>query len=87
MSAPWFKMYSADYLLDRDISMLSMEARGILVTIWCVLHRDKHIPDDVDLVAAIIHADPKIVRRNWTGIRAHLEAGMYGLYSLSLIHI
>lgn len=81
MTAPWFKMYSADYLLDRDISMLSMEARGILVTIWCVLHRDKHIPDDVDLVAAIIHADPKVVRRNWVGIRAHLEAGIYGLYS------
>ena len=81
MSAPWFKMYSADYLLDRDISMLSMEARGILVTIWCVLHRDKHIPDDADLVAAIIHADHKAVRRNWVQVRKHLEPGIFGLYS------
>lgn len=81
MSAPWFKMYSADYLLDRDISMLSMEGRGILITIWCVLHRDKHIPDNADLVAAIIHTDPKIVRKHWMAVRKHLEPGIYGLYS------
>jgi len=81
MTAPWFKMYSADYLLDRDISMLSMEGRGILITIWCVLHRDKHIPDNADLVAAIIHTDPKIVRKHWMAVRKHLEPGIYGLYS------
>jgi uncharacterized protein YdaU (DUF1376 family) len=35
-SEPWFKFFAADYLLDGRVDSLPLEARAILISMWCL---------------------------------------------------
>ena len=48
---PWFKFYAADYLTDRDVDNLPLEAQGILVRMWSVLCLEGSLPGDVEEIA------------------------------------
>ena len=43
-TAPWFKFFSADYLLDPDVDAIPPEAEGLLVRMWCICHREGSCP-------------------------------------------
>jgi uncharacterized protein YdaU (DUF1376 family) len=48
---PWFKMYAADYLLDPDADAMPREAEGLLLRMWCVVHREGSCPADIETLA------------------------------------
>lgn len=81
MSAPWFKMYPADYLLDAKVASLSLESQAILVRLWCVCARDIYFPDSPDAVAKIIGVEARVLRKNWQRLRTFFDAHIGGLYS------
>lgn len=81
MTAPWFKMYSADFLLDSKLTMICLEARAIIVMLWCVCHRDVSFPDNPDLMSKMINVDTRTMRKHWPVVRKFFDAGIGGLYS------
>jgi uncharacterized protein YdaU (DUF1376 family) len=48
---PWFKMYAADYLLDPGVDAMPREAEGLLLRMWCVIHREGSCPVDIETLA------------------------------------
>jgi len=45
-SAPWFKFFAADYLLDPDVDAIPSEAEGLLIRMWCLCHLEGSCPAD-----------------------------------------
>lgn len=48
---PWFKLYAADYLLDRDVDAMPREAEALLLRMWCICHLDGSCPADPETLA------------------------------------
>lgn len=64
MGAPaWFKFYPADFLLDPDVSELTLAEQGLLVRMWCVCARDGSVPFDARKMALRVQTGYRIVSR------------------------
>jgi uncharacterized protein YdaU (DUF1376 family) len=50
-SAPWFKFFAADYLLDPDVDAIPSEAEGLLIRMWCLCHLEGSCPADPEELA------------------------------------
>jgi hypothetical protein len=50
-SEPWFKFYAADYLLDSRVDSLPLEARTVLLAMWCLCHIEGACPADPEEIA------------------------------------
>ena len=48
---PWFKLYAADYLLDSNVDSLPLEARSVLLSMWCLCHIDGYCPGEPEEIA------------------------------------
>ena len=47
----WFKFFSDQYLLDRDVYRMPLESQAILVRLWCVQNSEGSIPNNPEEVA------------------------------------
>ena len=41
---PWFKLYSADTLMDSKLDAIPPEAEGLVLRIWCICHIEGRCP-------------------------------------------
>lgn len=50
-SGPWFKLYAADYLLDAGVDSLPLDARAVLLSMWCLCHLEGSCPATPEEIA------------------------------------
>ena len=75
----WFKTYSADYLIDKKIDETPWEARGLLWSIWCVLHQEGRLSSDPKEIARKIRAPLEIVQMHMQTLMQFLHKDAEGL--------
>jgi uncharacterized protein YdaU (DUF1376 family) len=57
--APAFQFYPADFLSDARVAIMSMEQRGIYITLLCHCWKEGSIPDDIAKLARLCHVADK----------------------------
>ena len=58
---PWFKFWAADYICNRDVQNLSLEAQGLLVRMWCICHIDGSLPADEEELSILLRCKRQCV--------------------------
>jgi hypothetical protein len=72
-AAPWFKFWASDYMMDRDVDELPLEAQALLVRIWCVIWLEGGIPKQPEEIA-------RKCRVSILHVQMHLQKLMQFLY-------
>jgi uncharacterized protein YdaU (DUF1376 family) len=62
---PAFQFYPADFLADSAVVMMSMEERGVYITLLCHQWIERGIPDDLDRLSRICHMPREDFERIW----------------------
>lgn len=71
--SPAFQFYPKDFLTDRNVVLMSMQERGVYITLLCHCW-DKPLPSDVPRLAAVCGVPVASFRKLWPGIQGCFEA-------------
>lgn len=80
MSNPWFKFYSAEYLLDAKVAALSLEAQGLLVRVWSLCHTQGKLPDNLKVISKLVGTSPQTISKLWNNIVPFLSQDENGFW-------
>lgn len=75
MADPWFRFYSAEFLLDEKINGLVLTAQAIVVRMWCVLHQKGTLPLDPAIVARLIGVNARTMQAHWDQVIGMFTVG------------
>lgn len=66
---PWFPFYPADWLGERNVRMISREARSCYFDLLCEIWSHGPVNDDPDFCAHLLNESPRGFRKIWAEIR------------------
>lgn len=66
--APAFQFYPKDFLSDSNVVAMSMQERGVYITLICICWDDGSIPADVAALARLCATPPKAFARCWPAV-------------------
>ena len=81
---PAFRFYPGDFLTDRYVRAMPMEARGAYITLLCVEWIEGQLPDDPDQLAPLAGATRAEFRKVWPFIEPCFERRDGALYQKRL---
>lgn len=66
--SPAFQFYPGDYLSDRNVVAMTMEERGVHLTLLCSQWIDGPLPADPAKLARLVHLTPEAFARVWPAV-------------------
>lgn len=66
--SPAFQFYPGDFLADRNVAAMTMEERGVYVTLLCFQWIDGPLPSDLGKLARMVHIAPEAFARLWEAL-------------------
>lgn len=63
--APAFQFYPKDFLSDKHVRVMSMEARGVYITLLAMAWLDGDLPADEESLAIMLGMPVKVFRKVW----------------------
>ena len=66
--SPAFQFYPGDFLADRNVAAMTMEERGVYVTLLCFQWIDGPLPSDTNRLARMVHIAPEAFARLWESL-------------------
>lgn len=74
---PWFRFFVQDFLTDRAVQLMSLEERGLYVTLMCLYWLEPPLPLNPLELGRLCNADPELVEHVLTseGGRRLFEVG------------
>ena len=66
MKYPSFQFYPSDWLSDTKLRSCSMEARGLAIDLFCIMHDHDpygHCPNSIPTLSRLLREDPRKLRR------------------------
>ena len=80
-SQPAFQLYASDLMADRRYRLMTLEERGLLLSLLCECWVNQYLPDSQDELSRLLGVDVKAVGRALTeAVLSFFQRGKSGLY-------
>lgn len=66
--APAFQLYAADFLVDENVVVMSLEERGAYITLMCYCWRENSLPPEIEKLARLCGCQKDAMEAIWQGI-------------------
>ena len=67
--APAFQFYANEFLMDEHVSLMSMQERGVYITLICKCWNEGSLPDDTERLARLCGVPLAAFRKAWPAIQ------------------
>lgn len=65
---PAFQFYPADFLADAAVVAMTMQERGVYITLLCHQWIEGSIPADPAIIGRLVHLEPEVMREVWASV-------------------
>lgn len=71
--SPAFQFYPKDFIGDANVAEMSMQERGVYITLICYCWDEGSIPSELDRVARLLSMPPKTLAKLWPAVKARFR--------------